>query len=115
MNRDEAGRMHVAQDPGTAARLGREVAGAANEAPERAVEAGRTPVPALIPSDGRTGMGIRGVGRTGRTGEHTIELRPGGHGFEGRRPGDRSKPARVAMTVGGGASVEVWIGRDEHG
>ena len=80
MNRDEAARMHVAQGlerrPGSA-----EVAGAANEASERAVEAGQTPVPVRIPSDGRTGMGIRGVGRTGRT----IELRPGGHVLP-RRP-----------------------------
>ena len=60
-------------------------------------------------------MGIRGVGRIGRTGERTIELRPGGHVFEGKRPGDRSKPARVAMTAGAGASVDVWIGCDERG
>ena len=84
------------------------------EALEQAIEAGRTPVPVRILSDGRTEIGIRGVGRVGRTGERTIELRPGDYVFEGKRPGYRSKLVRVAVTAGGGAPVEVRIVCDER-
>ena len=81
---------------------------------ERAIEAGQTPVPVRILSDGRTEIGIRGVGRVGRTGERVIELRPGAYVFEGKRPGYRSKLVEVTVRAGGGAPVEVRVICDER-
>ena len=94
--------------------LAREAAPGPGVAETRIPEAGRTPVPVRIPSDGRTEIGIRGVGRIGRTGERTIELRPGDYIFEGKRPGYGSRRVRVAVTAGGGAPVEVRIVCDER-
>ena len=81
---------------------------------ERAIEAGQTPVPVRILSDGRTEIGIRGVGRVGRTEERVIELRPGAYVFEGKRPGYRSRLVEVTVQAGGGAPVEVRIVCDER-
>lgn len=81
---------------------------------ERAIEAGQTPVPVRILSDGRTEIGIRGVGRVGRTEERVIELRPGDYVFEGKRPGYRSRLVEVTVQAGGGAPVEVRIVCDER-
>ena len=91
------------------ARLGKSA-----EALERAIEAGQTPVPVRILSDGLTEIGIRGVGRVGRTEGRTIELRPGDYVFEGKRPGYRSKLVRVAVKAGVGAPVKVRIVCDER-
>lgn len=81
---------------------------------ERAIEAGQTPVPVRILSDGRTEIGIRGVGRVGRTEERVIELRPGDYVFEGKRPGYRSRLVEVTVQAGGDAPVEVRIVCDER-
>ena len=81
---------------------------------ERAIEAGQTPVPVRILSDGRTEIGIRGVGRVGRTEERVIELRPGDYVFEGKRPGYRSRLVEVTVQTDGGAPVEVRIVCDER-
>ena len=50
----------------------------------------QTPVPVKIVSDGETDIGIRGVGKIGKTLERSIDLLPGTYVFEGKRQGYRS-------------------------
>lgn len=56
----------------------------------RAIDEWRTPVPVRVLSDGKTNIGIRGVGKIGKTKERFIELLPGTYMFEGKREGYRS-------------------------
>ena len=80
---------------------------------ERAIEAGQTPVPVRVLSDDLTDIGIRGVGRIGRTAERIVELRPGAYVFEGRRAGYRTKLVEVTVPANGDTPTEVRIVCDE--
>ena len=91
------------------ARLARSV-----EELEHAMETWQTPVPVRVVSDDLTEIGVRGVGRIGRTTERTIELRPGEYVFEGKRAGYRSKLVEVVVQANAGAPVEVRIVCDER-
>ncbi|MDE0310382.1 MAG: hypothetical protein OXI60_11235 [Acidiferrobacterales bacterium] len=57
----------------------------------------QTPVLVRVLSDGKTEIGIRGVGRIGRTKEKSITLRPGTYVFEGRREGYRSTLIEIVV------------------
>lgn len=70
------------------------------------------PVAVTVRSDGQTEIGVRGVGRIGRTESREIELRPGVYVFEGRRAGYRTKLVRLRIVAGSGP-IEIEVICDE--
>lgn len=73
----------------------------------------QTPVVVIVLSDGETDIGIRGMGRIGRTERREIQLRPGVYAFEGRRRGYRTKLVQIRVVAGSGP-IELQIVCDEQ-
>lgn len=69
----------------------------------------QTPVPVRVLSDGKTEIGIRGVGRIGKTKEKSIELRPGTYVFEGKREGYRSTLIEMVVVNTSDNPMEVTV------
>ena len=66
-------------------------------------------VPIRVVSDGETEIGVRGVGKIGKTKERFVELRPGTYVFEGQREGYRSILVEVAVATGNNRIPEVTV------
>ncbi len=75
----------------------------------QAVVKWQTPVPVRIKSDGETDIGIRGVGRIGKTEERAVELLPGTYVFEGKRKGYRTTLVEVVVKNDSYALTEVTV------
>ena len=69
----------------------------------------QTPIPVRILSDGETDIGIRGVGRIGKTLGRSIELLPGTYVFEGKRKGFRSTLVEMVVKNNNDDLMEVTV------
>ena len=72
-----------------------------------------TPVEVVIKSDGKTEITVRKVGIVGKTHIKTINLRPGGYTFEGKRAGYKSKLVNLRVPFDG-VGIEIRIVCDEQ-
>ncbi len=79
----------------------------------RTLEAYQKDVQVFIISDGKTDIGVRGVGRVGKTMGRTIQLKPGAYVFEGAREGHISKIVELDIPPGV-ERVEVMVVSDER-
>ena len=68
-----------------------------------------TLVPIRVVSDGETEIGVRGVGKIGKTKERFVELRPGTYVFEGQREGYRSILVKLVVAAGNNAAPEITV------
>lgn len=74
-----------------------------------AIDEWRTPVAVRVMSDGKTNIGIRGVGKIGKIEERLVELLPGTYMFEGNREGYRSKLIELVVRNNSEDSMEITV------
>ncbi len=66
-------------------------------------------IPIRVLSDGKTDIGIRGVGKIGKTKERTVQLRPGNYVFEGKRKGYHSILVEFVVASNPNQTQEVTV------